>query len=113
MFFLLLNASFLISHKGIKGQMNTKAKCSNPECSAFDIKKSVAVGQMLGYAVDKHIRQTRFKESIAPQQADNKAYAKALGQQEDPHRAVAAFKNTVGTFVGTLSKTPAGFSSIR
>ncbi len=29
--------------------MNTKAKCSNRECSAFGIEKSVFVGQMLGY----------------------------------------------------------------
>jgi len=29
--------------------MNIRAKCSNPKCSAAEVVKSVAVGQMLGY----------------------------------------------------------------
>jgi hypothetical protein len=32
--------------------MNIRAACSNPECSACGIEKSVMVGQMLGYGVE-------------------------------------------------------------
>ena len=33
--------------------MNIRAECSNRNCSAFGIEKSVAVGQMLGYRAAK------------------------------------------------------------